>query len=108
VTWRVANAEDRQRQNPDTFQIPSRRLREALSEGNCAKLVFELMPPPVDPAAPAGERMWVRIRERREAGRKIEYVGELANDPFVLAGELRSGEILVFGPEHVAGWLPEG
>jgi len=107
MSWRLANAEDRQRQTPWSFNIPSRRLREALSEGNCAKLVFELVPPPVDPSAPAGERMWVRVRERR-VGRKIEYVGELANDPLVLAGELRSGEILVFGPEHVADWLPEG
>lgn len=144
MTWSLADIEERAAQNPQTFRIPSRRMRESLSPGNLAKLVFEiddeLRPAPPQSLASwhahklvnvpetsgresrvqsevddtklcRGERMWVRVLERRDhpgggKHRGVDYVGELINDPLVLAGEIREGERIAFRPEHVASWEP--
>ncbi len=98
-----------------SFGVPSRALREGLSPGNHARIVLAVdgADPGRDivhatptggffrrPAAPTGERLWVKIVERRG----LRYLGKVVNVP-VLDG-IRQSQHLEFGPEHVCGWDP--
>ena len=77
--------------------MPARWRRTHLRRGVYAKLIFRFRPRPVEGwGEPEGERMWVKVTERRDG----RYVGTLANDPFVLT-ELQHGDTIDFGPEHV-------
>lgn len=83
------SAEQRNRDNPATFQIPSREDRETLKAGDLAKLNFLN-------AGTRGERMWVLITRRLQDG---GYVGTLADKPDITL--LLRGDVVRFGPEHV-------
>ena len=83
---RLADVEERAA-GSKTFVIPSREEREYLWPGDLAKLVFEGI----------GERLWVRVVDVLDG---CTYVGVMVSSP--LGGDLRMGDRLVFGPEHVA------
>lgn len=55
---KLLNGEQRHRECPDTFWIPSRKLRTSLRAGDHAKLVFDDQ-----------ERMWVLNKTIREVSR---------------------------------------
>lgn len=89
----IVNAEAAHRANPRTYSIPRRAVREALRPGNLVKLPFV-----VDP--PVGtydvERMWVQVEEVADG----RYRGRLDNEPRFIP-QLRPGDSVAFGPEHV-------
>jgi hypothetical protein len=95
--WNLESAEARNRLYK-TFDIPSRDVRESLTPGYFAKLIFVAKLPP------AGERMWVEIRKKTKTG----YVGVLKNTPVALALKdiLLSGDEVIFGPEHIVSISP--
>lgn len=86
------NGEDLHRDFPDTFYLPSRSERETLLPGELVKLIFRIS----TGSEVNIERMWVCVQSRVESG----YIGSLDNDPYCTA-ELRSGDSIAFGPEHV-------
>jgi hypothetical protein len=94
VDYVLADAEQRNREHPRTFFIPTRAEREALRPGDSAKLLFELLAP--GPTMPGGERMWVEVTEVVPAG----FVGVLENQPSAIT-TIQRGDTLRFGPEHV-------
>jgi hypothetical protein len=95
-TYRLADVERTHRQHPRTFSIPRSDRRRALAVGEVVKLVFELAKPRA--GQPHAERMWLEVVERAGDG----YVGRLDNEPAFIAG-LARGDLVPFGPEHVAG-----
>jgi hypothetical protein len=98
--WMLVSAVERQAAHPDTFQIPSQADRESLVPGTAAKLLFHIETTAGGRVIDRGvDRMWVIVRAVTPEG----YQGVLDNDP----GEserlnLRSGDVVVFGPEHVS------
>ena len=115
ANYTLANAEDRNRENPDTFWIPAKHRREYLKTGAIVKLIFD-----------DKERMWVKVTERTETGyqgtlssiptlifdnkerisvtvaerTETGYLGILNSIPVGLQ-TLRYGDVVEFGPEHV-------
>lgn len=98
MSYRLVNAEERERAE-SSFAIPSRQIRAALSPGNFARLVFVIDPP--HPSGITGERIWVEVTHRLGD----RYRGRLYNQP-QFVGDIRHGEIVDFGPEHVADFWP--
>jgi hypothetical protein len=97
MDWWLDDAEKRSREAPDSFFIPPLERRVALEPGRAVKLIF-MIDPPVE--GTNAERMWVEVKEQRGGG----YVGELLNDPSVIAA-LRAGDDVSFEPRHVAAML---
>lgn len=90
----LADGEERAREHPDSFFIPSLEERENLKVGDAVKLIFEMHQP--NQEYDAFERMWVEIT-------KVEddyYVGFLDNNP---EGEvsIKAGDIVVFQAKHI-------
>jgi hypothetical protein len=100
ASHRLANVEVVHRENPRTYSIPRSGQRYHLRVGQLVKLVFLLDTPIND--IPDAERMWVEVKE--VIG--IHYVGMLDNDPRYITN-LKAGDIIDFGPEHVAGLYVE-
>jgi len=75
-----------------TFHLPPEGARTSLCPGNLVKLIFD-----------DRERMWVRVRE--VAG--VKYRGVLVSRPAVLR-TIEQGDVVDFGPEHVADIYSEG
>jgi hypothetical protein len=95
--YRLDDAEALHLENPRTFSIPRRAVRDSLPiDESQAKLVFLLDGEQADECR--AERMWCLVR-RREGD---EYVGELASDPQYLRGLVRGDEVR-FSPRHVVG-----
>jgi hypothetical protein len=96
MTWSLISVEERAQVHA-SFSIPPRSEREGLCTGDLAKLIF------VDPTLgiPSGERMWVEIVEGMASG---YYRGRLLNVP-ILIQDLGEGDLIEFGPEHVASWM---
>lgn len=102
--WYLGDAEEQHRSHPKSFFIPSRYERGALTVGAIARLLF-FVDPPIEGKARA-ERMWVEVDSVTGAN----YVGLLMNTPIAIA-DLRQGDAIAFGPEHVVGlndkrWAP--
>ena len=95
--WWLDDVEARQREAPDSFFIPSAAKRHALQPGDEVKLIFRfaLTAEGID-----GERMWVEVVEARDG----RYDGRLDNVPENIPS-LRRGDLVSFGPEHVAAYL---
>lgn len=96
--WCLDDGEERQREAPNKFWVPSADEREGLQPGDYAKLIFRISVD--DGEAPVSvERMWVVVRERIPGG----YLGTLDNDPDAIEenDELWSGIELPFSPRHV-------
>ena len=90
------DGEERNREHPDTFEIPTRLERETLKPGDWAKLGFDFGPNEIV------ERMWVMVKSTDGMG---GYMGRLDNEP--LTDAIRCGATVVFGPEHVLSILPD-
>jgi len=100
IGYRLANAEDLQAASPRTFFIPLRTEREALSPGDVARLLFELLDP--REGDPSAERMWVRVARVHEG----RYHGVLTNTPGAIT-TIKVGDPVEFGPEHVLSTLED-
>ena len=99
--WMLVSAEERHAAHPATFLIPAKTERERLVPGAAAKLLFHIETKEAGTVIDSGvDRMWVIVRTVTPEGR---YVGVLDNDPRQSEGlNLRAGDDIVFGPEHVA------
>lgn len=100
VDYVLADAEQKNSEHPRSFFIPARAEREALSPGDSAKLLFELVEP--GPDMPGGERMWVEVTEVVSGG----FVGVLMNQPSAIT-TIGRGDTVRFGPEHVIALLDD-
>lgn len=98
--WALISAEERAAAAPDTFQIPPRPVRESLSVGEAAKLLFDIETRKDGQFVDRGvHRMWVIVKAKTEEG----YIGVLDNDPSAAENlRLHERDLVVFGPEHVA------
>jgi len=98
--WELESAEARHAQNPDTFWIPDRALRDSLRVGQLVQLLFQIQAQDDDGNADVNvERMWVEIDGRVES----LYVGSLRNQPASIeAGQgLDFKSRIAFRAEHV-------
>ncbi len=98
--WELESGEARHAEAPDSFQIPSRDVRESLSVGDAVKLLFNIESEGESGLERNVERMWVIIRER--VGDL--YVGVLDSSPCSIEPDpdfLARGSEVVFGPEHI-------
>ena len=91
----LENIEIAHQENPRTYSIPRSDQRYTLLPGQIVKLVF-LLDMPVE-GEPKAERMWVEVKEVNGS----HYVGVLDNDPKHITN-LKAGDIIEFGPEHIA------
>ena len=98
--WVLMSAEERHVAHPGTFQIPSRSDRETLVRGVAAKLLFHIETKEAGRVVDRGvDRMWVIVKTVTPEG----YLGVLDSDPGSAEGlNLRTGDVVAFGPEHVA------
>ena len=97
VGWMLGNAEAFHKSHPSEFQIPELSEREALRPGDKVKLVFLFWQNDKGEPYVLSERMWVVIQRVVDS----KYVGVLQSDP-VSAGRVKVGDLIEFGPEHVA------
>jgi hypothetical protein len=96
----LLDAEARHRAAPWTFSIPRADVRRTLRVGSRVKLLFGTGPAD----QPGVERMWVEVVAVADG----RYRGRLDNDP-VAVSDLRVGDDVSFGPEHVAAiWRETG
>lgn len=98
--WALVSAEERAAAAPTTFVIPSRAMRESLSPGDAAKLLFDIETRDGGRVIDRGvDRMWVIVKAKRKVG----YIGVLDNNPGAAENlTLREKDLVLFGPEHVA------
>ena len=98
--WTLVSAEERHASSPDSFEIPPRAERESLAPGSGVKLLFDIEVREHDRVRDRGvERLWVIVKARAESRR---YIGVLDSTPVLNTPNLRSGDTLHFGPEHIA------
>ena len=83
--YELVDAEERHAANPDTFEIPSDEVKEALTVGDVVKLIFD-----------GSERMWVCITSR--SGNRFH--GWLDNTPYVVVG-LNYKDPIEFEARHI-------
>lgn len=95
--WELESAEERNRQNPNSFGIASLEERSSLKPGAVVKLLFLFMNTEDGRKIIDCERMWVTILEVRGG----KYVGRLDDSP-ATSGVIALGEVVEFGPEHIA------
>jgi uncharacterized protein YegJ (DUF2314 family) len=87
----VVDAFERNREYPDSFQIPSSAEVKKLDEGSFAKLVFQ-----TNEKTPQSEKMWVRIIECQGDN----FVGELDTDSTIIPN-LSVGQRVIFERRHI-------
>lgn len=99
--WRLVSAEEQHAAFPQTFEIPTRPQRESLAPGVGVKLLFDIQIKEAGVVIDHGvHRMWVIVKGRSAQG----YTGVLDNNPGHAENlNLREGDTIQFGPEHVAG-----
>lgn len=95
--WSLVDGEARAKEHPGTFEIPPRKEREQLQPGYFAKLIFVT---PQMVAQNVGERMWVRVLERKTGASGVYYRGQLDNSPGLVSG-IKAGDELQFEPKNV-------
>ena len=93
ITYELGNGVERNKENPSTFSIPSEKIKQALSAGMLAKLMFE---PVSHEKLLGGERMWVLVIEDNYP----DYLGVLRNRP-VFIEDLDYGDLVEFTADHV-------
>jgi len=98
--WALVSAEQRATAALETFRIPSRAMRELLSPGDGAKLLFDIETKEGGRIVDRGvHRMWVIVKAKTEEG----YIGALDNDPGVAENSrLHERDLVAIGPEQVA------
>lgn len=101
--WQLESGETRHSSSPDTFWIPDRKLRETLTRGDAAKLLFEIEAEDEETGTIVVncERMWVIVTEKVGD----TYVGILDNQPESIDPDcpfyLQQGVEVPFTAEHV-------
>jgi hypothetical protein len=97
---------DRNKECPDTFEIPTEAERQNAKVGEYVKLGFEHTVKSED--KPGAERMWVLIkRVIQRKGAETKYVGELNNDPFSFDGALVCGDTVEFKARHILSTMED-
>jgi uncharacterized protein YegJ (DUF2314 family) len=91
MIYKLGNGEDLNRENPDTFYIPTREERESIKEGDTVKLMFIF-----EDENAMTERMWVQVVSK--AGN--QYKGFLDNVPYS-TDSIKAGDEVIFSPEHI-------
>ena len=98
----LINYEERAKANPDTLKLPPRADREALTAGRVVLLYFQSAD-----GRPAEwnseEGMWVTITEVTGGPR---FIGMVDRNP-KLTPDLKKGDRIQFGPEHIAEIAPQ-
>jgi hypothetical protein len=89
--WHLGSGVRRNREYPDTFDIPPEEEREAVAPGIDVKLMFEMKDG-------WGERMWVTVT----AVKRRKLIGRLSNLPLGIP-RLMPGEKIKFKREHIIG-----
>ena len=92
VTYTLDNAEEVNKEFPDTFWIPSQEIRESLEVGQLVQLLFRI----TNGSDFQVERMWVEIIKKSDEG----YEGILDNDPYCTK-KITSGLKVNFKSIHV-------
>lgn len=100
--WALESGEERHKEYPDKFWIPTLQDRQNLSKGNAAKLLFQIETEDEDGNIDLSvERMWVLTREKHGDF----YIGILNNQPASITPEsdfyLQLGAEVPFKAEHV-------
>lgn len=95
MSYSLVSGETRNREHPETFQIPADIDRHNVQSGAYVKLLF--VTEELGLSGP-GERMWVKVTEKRQYG----YTGILDNDPVVIE-DLHCGDTVEFLAEHIIG-----
>ena len=95
MIWHLVSVEERHAAFPETFDIHPRTERETVLPGQFVKIIFE--------CDGFSERMWVVVTRRDDDG----YCGSLRNTPHEGLG-LDWGDLIQFGPEHIAQVAPIG
>lgn len=88
----LEDAEERNKQHPDTFPIPTLDDRNSLEKGQIVKLMFAIN----TNGEIQVERMWVIVKNIEGT----RYSGILDNDPYS-TDSFGAGTHVQFGPEHV-------
>lgn len=90
MSYQLVDVEERNREHPDTFEIPEGAVRRSLKPGEFAKVIFN-----------DEERMWLQVEGIDEQGR---YVGVLKNQPICIAG-LSYGDRVTFEAKHICDFM---
>jgi hypothetical protein len=94
-SWSLVDADPIAAENKYTFYKPGRALIATIAPGHDVKLIFRF--DSSDPAAPAAERMWVRVASLEADG---SFQGQLNNQP-VHIKDLQRGDPLAFDARHI-------
>lgn len=94
-SWVLVDADPIAAENKYTFYKPSRALIATIKPGNDVKLIFRFTSN--DPAAPGGERMWVRVASLEPDG---SFRGHLNNQPMHIK-DLHPGDTVAFDARHI-------
>ncbi len=89
--WRLGDGDQRHRDHPDTFWVPSPQDKAAIEVGDIVKLAFDQTWP-----GGYGERMWVRIT--KVGPKKLE--GVLRNEPIFIP-RLSWNDTIKFERKHI-------
>jgi hypothetical protein len=87
--WHLDSGVERNREHPESFEIPDEESRLAVEPGDRVRLVFDMKRGP-------GEKMWVDVLS---VGKK-KLVGTLRNDP-VFIPRLEFGDRIKFRHWHI-------
>ena len=100
--WVPLSAEERHARQPSTFTLPDAAVREGLTPGMAAQLLFDIETRQGGKVIDRGvDRMWVIALPPRE-GQTSRHLGILDSDPGRADKlRLRKGDIIPFRPEHV-------
>ncbi len=97
--WTIDDGEVANRENPDTYWIPSLVDRQSIKPGALVKIRFYILAPDESgQLIDHGERMWVLVKEQHGDW----YLGELDNDP-ACTDDIKAGMELWFQVRHVIG-----
>ena len=99
--WELESAEERHAQAPDTFLIPDHSERDCLQVNQRVQLLFLFIVAASDVTPEIQcEKMWVTIC----VASRGKYQGTLNSRP-VSSGAVALGDLISFGPQHVASVL---
>lgn len=90
--YELDDGEERHKDAPATFDLPSIQARSNLKLNDLVKLIFRIE----HDGGFDVERMWVIIQETTPTG----YIGVLDNDAYC-TNELQAGAIVAFQPRHI-------
>mgnify|MGYP000874287820 CR=1 FL=1 len=95
--WELEDAEERNQEYPDSFQIPSLEERSSLNSMDFAKLLFH------ERESGITERMWVLVHDNDDGS----YKGELNNNPLFMTA-IQCGDSVKFLPKHIIDTIRVG